>query len=49
VFSSRIPDISTALPKQAFAVPTDLGRLGLSEIANQLLQFEETIPFDFLI
>lgn len=32
-----------------FAVPSKLGRYGLSEVINHLLELESPIPFDFLI
>lgn len=34
VFTTKLASIAPALPKQAFAVPQHLGRLGLSEVAN---------------
>lgn len=32
-----------------FSVPANLGRIGLSEVINHLLEAEDGIPFDFLV
>ena len=46
-FVSRSPDyVVTDAP---IAVPTNLGRRGLSEVINHLLGRKDNIPFDFLI
>ena len=38
-----------AVPDSPFSIPVKLGRYGLSEVINHLLELESQVPFDFLI
>ncbi|KAA8910759.1 WD40-repeat-containing domain protein [Sphaerosporella brunnea] len=46
-FVTRDPEIS--VPTAPILVPSNLKRLGLSQVVNHLLNSEKPIPFDFLI
>lgn len=48
IFRSKLPE-KFAVPDDVIVVPKSLGRYGLSELINRLLEHESPTPFDFLI
>lgn len=38
-----------SVPETAIAIPSKLGRYGMSEVINHLLELDPAIPFDFMI
>lgn len=47
-FSTKLPG-KYQVPEDDLVVPADLGRYGLSEIVNRMLDFDAPVPFDFLV
>jgi len=47
-FTTKLPQ-KYQVPEDDLVVPASLGRYGLSEIVNRLLDFDPPVPFDFLI